>query len=149
MDCPRCGRTLPDGVRDFGSEQAGVSVVITGVPASRCDSCQESFTTEATRVRMDAIADSARRQAIEQGQGEIVRDWAAAAPTIAADSLGDELKNLAERLSSATQGNDPEQLTAALAQVSEALKTLVTRAREAGIALPDPKARLPKPDSES
>jgi len=149
MDCPKCGRTLPDGVRDFGSEQAGVSVVITGVPASRCEDCQESFTTDATRLRMDAIADSARRQAIEQGQREIVREWGAATPSLAASSLGDELKHLAERLSSATQGNDPEQLTAALAQVSEALKTLVSRAREAGIALPDPAARPPKPDPES
>lgn len=149
MDCPRCGRTLPDGVRDFGSEQAGVSVVITAVPASRCDDCQDSFTSDATRQRMDAIADSARRQAIEQGQREIVRDWGAAAPSLAAASLGDELKHLAEQLASATEGNDPEQLTAALSQVSAALKTLVSRAREAGIALPEPAARAPKGDADS
>src|SRR5512132_20398 len=136
MQCPRCGRELLTAARDFGSEQGGVNVVITGVPASRCDDCKETFTTDGTRRRMDAIAERARKQAIEQGASDVTRPWAEAIALEAAQ-LGDELKHLADQLAEATRAEDPERLTETLAQVSAGLKALVTRAREAGIALPD------------
>ena len=136
MQCPKCERELMAAARDFGSEQGGVNVVITGVPAGRCEHCQETFTTENTRRRMDAIAESARKQAIEQGKTEVVRPWGAAVALEAAQ-LGDELKHLADQLAEATRAEDPDQLTETLAQVSAGLKALVARAREAGIALPE------------
>jgi hypothetical protein len=148
MLCPRCGRELASAPRDFGSEQRGVSVVITGVPASRCDDCQETFTTDGTRRRMDAIAELARQQAIEQGAAEVKRPWAAAIALEAAQ-LGDELKHLAEQLAEATRADDPARLTETLAQVSAALKALVARAREAGIALPDSVLKFAKDQPES
>jgi YgiT-type zinc finger domain-containing protein len=135
MQCPNCGRELTAAARDFGSEQGGVNVVITGVPAGRCEQCQETFTTEPTRRRMDAIAQSARAQAIEQGKTEVRRPWAAAV-ALEAEQLGGELKHLADQLAAATKADDPARLTETLAQVSAALKALVARAREAGIALP-------------
>jgi YgiT-type zinc finger domain-containing protein len=144
MQCPRCGKELLAAARDFGSEQGGVNVVITGVPAGRCETCQETFTTDGTRRRMDAIAQSARTQAIEQGATEVVRPWAAAV-ALEAEHLGGELKHLADQLAAATQADDPAHLTQTLAQVSAALKALVARAREAGIALP---ASMPDFDKE-
>ena len=148
MQCPRCGRELASAPRDFGSEQRGVSVVITGVPASRCDDCQETFTTDGTRRRMDAIAELARQQAIEQGAVEVKRPWAAAI-ALEASQLGDELKHLADQLAEATRADDPARLTETLAQVSAALKALVARAREAGIALPDSVLKFAKDQPES
>ena len=148
MDCPKCGRALLSAPRDFGSEQGGVSVVITGVPASRCEDCQETFTTDGTRRRMDAIAESARKQAIEQGASAVTRPWAAAI-ALEASQLGDELKHLADQLAEATRAEDPARLTETLAQVSAALKALVTRAREAGITLPDSVLKFVKDQPES
>ena len=148
MQCPRCGRELLTAPRDFGSEQGGVNVVITGVPASRCDDCKETFTTDGTRRRMDAIAARARQQAIEQGASDVTRPWAAAIALEAAQ-LGDELKHLADQLAEATRAEDPERLTETLAQVSAGLKALVTRAREAGIALPDSMLEFSKDRPES
>jgi hypothetical protein len=148
MECPKCGRALVTAPRDFGSEQGGVSVVITGVPASRCEDCQETFTTDGTRRRMDAIAESARKQAIEQGASAVTRPWAAAI-ALEASQLGDELKHLADRLAEATRAEDPARLTETLAQVSAALKALVTRAREAGITLPDSVLKFVKDQPES
>ena len=148
MQCPRCARDLPSAPRDFGSEQGGVNVVITGVPASRCDHCQETFTTDGTRRRMDAIAELARKQAVEQGALEVTRPWAAAV-ALEATQLGDELKHLADQLAEATRAEDPARLTETLAQVSAALKALVARAREAGIALPDSVLKFVKDQPES
>jgi hypothetical protein len=148
MQCPKCGRELETAPRDFGSDQGGVNVVITGVPASRCEDCKETFTTESTRRRMDAIADSARKQAIEQGNSEVKRPWAAAI-ALEATQLGDELKHLADQLAEATRAEDPERLTETLAQVSAGLKALVTRAREAGITLPDNVLKFVKDQPES
>ena len=148
MQCPRCGRELETAPRDFGSEQGGVNVVITGVPGSRCDDCQETFTTDGTRRRMDAIADSARKQAIEQGASDVRRPWAAAV-ALEATQLGDELKHLADQLAEATRAEDPARLTETLSQVSGALKALVARAREAGIALPDSVLKFVKDQPES
>ena len=148
MECTKCGSALAPYARDFGSDQGGVNVVITGVPAGRCEDCQESFTTDATRRRMDAIADGARRQAIEQGATEVVRPWSAAVALEAAQ-LGDELKHLADRLAAASTTGNAEALTEALAQVSAALKTLVARAREAGIALPESAAGFAKDKPEA
>ena len=148
MQCPRCGRELETAPRDFGSEQGGVNVVITGVPGSRCDDCQETFTTDGTRKRMDAIADSARKQAIEQGASDVRRPWAAAI-ALEATQLGDELKHLADQLAEATRAEDPARLTETLSQVSAALKALVARAREAGIALPDSVLKFVKDQPES
>ena len=148
MQCPKCGRELLSAPRDLGSEQGGVSVVITGVPASRCDVCQETFTTDGTRRRMDAIAESARKQAIEQGASEVTRPWAAAI-ALEATQLGDELKHLADQLAEATRAEDPAKLTETLAQVSAALKALVARAREAGITLPDSVLKFVKDQPES
>ena len=148
MQCPRCGRELETAPRDFGSEQGGVNVVITGVPASRCDDCQETFTTDGTRKRMDAIADSARKQAIEQGASDVRRPWVAAI-ALEATQLGDELKHLADQLAEATRAEDPARLTETLSQVSAALKALVARAREAGIAQPDSVLKFVKDQPES
>jgi YgiT-type zinc finger domain-containing protein len=148
MQCPKCGRELAAVPRDFGSERDGVNVVITGVPASRCDHCQESFTTDGTRRRMDAIAESARKQAVEQGATEVVRPWGAAVGLEAAQ-LGDELKHLADQLQAATSGDDPERLTETLAQVAAALKTLVARARDAGITLPESATAFAKDKPEA
>ena len=148
MQCPKCGQELLAAARDFGSEQGGVNVVITGVPAGRCESCQETFTTELTRKRMDAIAQSARTQAIEQGATEVIRPWGAAV-ALEAEQLGGELKSLADQLAAATQADDPARLTETLAQVSVALKTLVARAREAGIALPPSVSDFVKEKPES
>ncbi len=148
MKCPRCGRELAAAARDFGSDQGGVNVVITGVPAGRCDECRETFTTEATRRRMDGIAQAARAQAVEQGAAEVVRPWGAAI-ALEAEALGGELKGLADQLAAASSADDPERLTRTLAQVSAALKLLVARAREAGIALPSSVTDFAKDKPES
>jgi YgiT-type zinc finger domain-containing protein len=148
MHCPRCGQELAAAARDFGSEQGGVNVVITGVPAGRCEACRETFTTEATRRRMDGIAQAARAQAIEQGATEVTRPWGAAI-ALDAEQLGGELKGLADQLAAASTAGDPARLTEALTQVSAALKLLVARAREAGIALPPAVTDLAKDKPES
>ena len=148
MECPRCGQALAAAARDFGSEQDGVNVIITGVPAGRCEACRETFTTEATRRRMDGIAQAARAQAIEQGAAEVTRPWGAAI-ALEAEQLGGELKGLADRLAAASTADDPERLTETLAQVSAALKLLVARAREGGIALPPSVANFAKDKPES
>ena len=148
MQCPRCGRELETAPRDFGSEQGGVNVVITGVPARRCDDCKETFTADGTWRRMDAIADRARKQAIEQGASDVTRPWAAAI-ALEASQLGDELKHLADQLAEATRAEDPVRLTETLSQVSAALKALVARAREAGITLPDSVLKYVKDQPES
>jgi hypothetical protein len=139
MTCPRCGGALETGPRDFGSEQSGVAVVITGVPAGRCAACRESFTTEPTQRRLEALGDQARRQAVEEGRSQITRPWSEA-PAVPAEALADELRRLAEQLREATSGDDPTRMTEALARVSAALSSLVGRARAAGITLPEPAA---------
>jgi YgiT-type zinc finger domain-containing protein len=148
MQCPNCGQALAAAARDFGSEQGGVNVIITGVPAGRCEACKETFTTEATRRRMDGIAQAARAQAIEQGATEVTRPWGAAI-ALEAEQLGGELKGLADQLAAASAAEDPERLTETLAQVSAALKLLVARAREAGIALPSAVTDFAKDKPES
>lgn len=139
MDCPRCGAALPDGTRDFGSDRAGVAVVVTGVPAARCESCRETFTTAAVQARLEELGEQARRQAVEEGKTEVRRAWSEP-PALRAEVLAGQLQGLVARLQEATVSDDPARMTAVLAEISGALTALVDRAREAGIDLPPPPA---------
>lgn len=136
MDCPRCGAALAEGQRDFGRTHGDVEVVVTGVPARRCDGCQESFLDEAVDARLEALAGEAEAEARRRGSGRVVVAFSPApeAPAAEPDALA--------RLEEAIRTAGPEELARLLVYLGEGLRRRVLELRRQGVTLPPEIERL-------